>query len=535
VGVLSLSLSLTAAAQEAGKRVALLVGVNRYDKRGFRDLEYAERDVEELAKVLEPAGYEVHVLTASATGANRATLKNIQAALDGVVKERTKNDTVVIALTGHGLQIEVTGADGKLRAESFFCPADAQREDDGDRKAHETMLAMGTVFDKLDRRGGGYNLVLVDACREDPTRGKGLDGSKVQGLPEGVAVLFACRAGQRSFETKNAGGGHGVFFHHVLRGLRGEAKNSRDEITWSRLAEYVTEQVPVEVPRLLEDKFVRQTPNELKNLPGPSPVLLTARPQLYVIAVGVNEYESRVLPPLRFAVADAKKISQVFSDQSKPLFQNVQSRVVVDPKAKCSDALDALQWLQRNATDGDLSVISYAGRQAKDERGDFHLLLSDSPVKGKDDKGFARIATASEPGGGAKSLPLARFREEVAKVRGRVLVLLDTCQSGAAVKPLQAIGSRVTVLAAAEDEQPSFEHEQLGHGLFTLAVAEGLGGLADEDGNHVVDVRELEKYVVGRVDMLSQQVLEKRQRPQGAGKGRDPFVLTAVGDKKEAR
>ena len=58
--------------EPAGKRVSLLVGVNKYDKRLFNDLSFAERDVEEMAAVLEKGGYEVHLLTGSATGAKRA-------------------------------------------------------------------------------------------------------------------------------------------------------------------------------------------------------------------------------------------------------------------------------------------------------------------------------------------------------------------------------------------------------------------------------------------------------------------------------
>jgi len=57
--------------EPAGKRVSLLVGVNKYDKRLFNDLSYAERDVEEMATVLEKAGYEVQLLTGSASGARR--------------------------------------------------------------------------------------------------------------------------------------------------------------------------------------------------------------------------------------------------------------------------------------------------------------------------------------------------------------------------------------------------------------------------------------------------------------------------------
>jgi sulfatase modifying factor 1 len=251
-----------------GKKVALLVGVNQYDKRGFRDLEFAERDVEEMAALLDRAGYEVHLLTGRASGAKRATLKNIRAALEAMLKDRTKRDLVLVALAGHGLQIEVAGPDGKLQADSFFCPADAEQ---GNPK---TMLSMGSMFEEINRRGGGRNLVLVDACREDPTRGRGMDGSTVKTLPEGVAVLFGCRAAQKTFETRDAGGGHGVFFHFVLEGLRGNAKNARGEVTWARLTEYVLEQVESETPRLMKSADIVQTPNLIANLPGISPVLV---------------------------------------------------------------------------------------------------------------------------------------------------------------------------------------------------------------------------------------------------------------------
>jgi formylglycine-generating enzyme required for sulfatase activity len=260
-------------AQEAAssKKVALLIGVNKYDRRGFRDLEFAERDVEEMQPLLEQAGYEVRVLTAGASGANRATLENIEAAVESLLKDRTKHDLVLIALAGHGLQLEVPGPDGRLQAESFFCPCDAIRDEP------RSMLSMGKLFDDINRRGGEHNLVLVDACREDPTRGRGMDGGTVKALPEGVAILFGCRAGQKTYETKNAGGGHGVFFHYVLEGLRGKAVNEDGEVTWNRLHEYVARRLKNDAAEIVGDASLRQTPNLIANLGGESPVLLSPR------------------------------------------------------------------------------------------------------------------------------------------------------------------------------------------------------------------------------------------------------------------
>src|SRR5437667_3653847 len=255
--------------EPAGKRVSLLVGVNKYDKRLFNDLSFAERDVEEMATVLEKGGYEVHLLTGSASGAKRATLKNIQAAIETLLKERTKRDLVLVGLAGHGLQIEVANDAGKLQAESFYCPVDAEA---GNSKS---MLAMGQLFEEINRRGGGRTLVLVDACREDPTRGRGMDGSTVKTLPEGVAVLFGCAAGQKTYETDKAGGGHGVFFHTVLEGLRGGAKKTEaGDVTWTSLVEYVTDNVETDLERFVGKTPLPQTPNLVTNLRGRSPVIL---------------------------------------------------------------------------------------------------------------------------------------------------------------------------------------------------------------------------------------------------------------------
>ena len=176
---------------------------------------------------------------------------------------------MLVALAGHGLQIEIPGGDSKMQSESFFCPADAEA---GNPK---TMLPMGKLFEDINRRGGGQNVLLVDACREDPTRGRGgMDGGTVKTLPEGMAVLFGCRAGQKTFETKNAGGGHGVFFHVVLEGLRGKARGGKGRSPGAGSPNTPPSAVPEEAARLVGDAGIQQVPNEIRNIPGRAPVLL---------------------------------------------------------------------------------------------------------------------------------------------------------------------------------------------------------------------------------------------------------------------
>lgn len=82
------------------KKVALLVGVNRYRTRILVDklLNFAERDVEGLAEVLRAQGFEVRTLTGDS-----ATKKGIDAALDLVLRGREASDRVLLAFAGHGV------------------------------------------------------------------------------------------------------------------------------------------------------------------------------------------------------------------------------------------------------------------------------------------------------------------------------------------------------------------------------------------------------------------------------------------------
>jgi formylglycine-generating enzyme required for sulfatase activity len=106
------------------------------------------------------------------------------------------------------------------------------------------------------------NLLLVDACRDNPSRGgKGVDWSTVNGLPNKLSVLFSSSAGTQSYESERIG--HGLFTHFVLNGLQGKAADADGEVTWLGLSSYVTKQVQKEAPTLVHRE---QRPNLLGNL-----------------------------------------------------------------------------------------------------------------------------------------------------------------------------------------------------------------------------------------------------------------------------
>src|SRR5262245_18183592 len=75
LGVLALVALLPLLAQEPkftvkGKKYALLVGVKQYRKGELTNLKYTEIDVNDLAKLLEEAGYKVVLMTQTLAGMN---------------------------------------------------------------------------------------------------------------------------------------------------------------------------------------------------------------------------------------------------------------------------------------------------------------------------------------------------------------------------------------------------------------------------------------------------------------------------------
>jgi formylglycine-generating enzyme required for sulfatase activity len=113
----------------------------------------------------------------------------------------------------------------------------------------------------------------MDACRNElkaQSATRNLDVAAVT-VPRNVAALFSCSEEERAWENEKLR--HGVFFHFVLQGLRGKAENGDGEVTWSRLSEYVRERVTKDIGSIVGEN-ARQTPHEMGNVRGSSPVLV---------------------------------------------------------------------------------------------------------------------------------------------------------------------------------------------------------------------------------------------------------------------
>jgi formylglycine-generating enzyme required for sulfatase activity len=249
----------------APKKVALLVGINKYQKPGFSDLKYAEADVAAVGDALEKLGFRVTVLLGSGQRKKQATRVNIEAAARKMVESLTKRDVVLVMLSGHGQQLHPDpDADPAqldfAKFQSFYSPVDAQMN------RPETQVSLTYLVDEILAPNVGTKLLIVDACRDVPvdrSRGvraaKGIEG-RVIALPEDTGVFFSCRAGQMSFERPEVE--HGLFTYCLLEGLRGQAERN-GEITWADLVAHVNF-------RMAQPEMSQYMPAEIKQVPIPA-------------------------------------------------------------------------------------------------------------------------------------------------------------------------------------------------------------------------------------------------------------------------
>lgn len=216
---------------------ALVVGIATYKNLPAKaQLDFAERDAESVYSVLiNPEGgnfraENVHRLI----GAN-ATLANLKRELEvwlpAVAKEP---DRVVIYFAGHGF---ISGGRG------YLAPYDLDPSN---------VAATGYSMDTLGAVAGSrikakWKVLLTDSCHSgaiSPDAELAQVNKSLLDLSRSMFSLTASRDRERSFESANWGGGHGIFTYYVVKGLEGEADESGDGIvTADELADYVRRNV----------------------------------------------------------------------------------------------------------------------------------------------------------------------------------------------------------------------------------------------------------------------------------------------------
>ncbi|MBR0668137.1 caspase family protein, partial [Roseomonas hellenica] len=220
-----LALHLPLAAQDMRgiaieRRVALVIG--NQDYRGIRKLENAVADARGMAAQLRERGFQVF----DGYDLDRRGMNRLIAEFEASLAART---IAVAYYAGHGVQV---GAGNVLIPVDATAQTERELTEDGIRLAElmERMAAANAAS------AGGFNLLIVDACRDNPFRTQGRSLGLSRGLTatgtSGVMVLYAAGTNQQALDRlgRDDRDPNGLFTRVLLRTIRVPGLSVREVI-----------------------------------------------------------------------------------------------------------------------------------------------------------------------------------------------------------------------------------------------------------------------------------------------------------------
>lgn len=208
-----------------------------------------------------------------------------------------------------------------------------------------------------------------------------------------------------------------------------------------------------------------------------------SRGPLRVLAIGVGRYASRRLPLLHFAGADARDLAQALQAQAgkHKLYTTASVTVLTDSQATLAAVRQALAAFTRDVQPGETLVLVLSGHGLKDAAGQrFYFAPTDLDPENMAETGLPWEELLSQ---------LEGARQQARAV----WVLADCCRAAPALSrdPRQGPDPEATsrdllrdagsagnlmICTASSGDRPSYESEDLKHGLFTQVWLEALRG-----------------------------------------------------------
>lgn len=219
-------------------------------------------------------------------------------------------------------------------------------------------------------------------------------------------------------------------------------------------------------------------------------------PDLWLFSVGINRYQDQKIISLRHAVADAEEMAEAFKAQEGKMYRKVHTLVLTDTgplKPTLENIRKSLGFVMQVGPE-DHIVLFLAGHGIEDSTGDFVYFPSDAV---RHDDGEVESA---------KAVSLRKVLEKIALLPAKKMIVIDACRTlkngeesgGRSDMPgiVKSFGDdRTVVFIASSSGEGATEMDEWKHGVFSYALIEGLRGKADNDGDSVVYMKELDEYV----------------------------------------
>jgi protein O-mannosyl-transferase len=226
------------------------------------------------------------------------------------------------------------------------------------------------------------------------------------------------------------------------------------------------------------------------------------------LVIGISNYQDAGIPSLKYAHADAKEFVTYLKSKGGGGLKDEQIKLLTNEQATTGQIYGALDWLIEACGPDDQALIYFSGHgdvETKTVRQQGFLLAYDTP-KTNYMIGAVRLSD------------LNGYLESIVQERkSKIIVITDACRSGNLAGGRDGALATATALAAqfqnqvkimsCQPNELSLEGEQWGggRGVFSFHLLDGLTGLADNNKDSTVTLFELERYLLAKVPMETDQ------------------------------
>jgi Caspase domain len=234
------SLSPTAAQAPIDLRVALVIGNAAYP--GVAALANPGNDAKAMGDALRGLGFSV----VEARDASRAQMNEAIAKVRDQLKG--KNGIGMLYYAGHGLQVDWR---------NYMVPVDAKMNNASD--VPNQTVELGSVIDAFKQAGNRMNIVVLDACRDNPFAGTATAKGLAQlDAPPGTFLAFATAPGNVAEDGDTKAESNGLYTRYLLQELKKPQAKIEDVFKRVRLnvrQQSQGRQIPWESTSLEDDFF----------------------------------------------------------------------------------------------------------------------------------------------------------------------------------------------------------------------------------------------------------------------------------------
>jgi len=318
------------------QRIALVIGNSNYEH--ITDLDNTLNDARAIASALQSTGFKV-------IKAEDMTRRDMIDVTEQFLAEVKPGAEALIYYAGHGVE---------LAGENYLLPTDIRKLNPSQQRTlRAESLSLNTLLEDLRVRKARVNLVLLDACRDNPfptENTRSLGGAAGLGRvdpPHGTVVVYAAAAGEKALDKLSDAdkSPNGLFTRHLLDlmkepglEIRPLVQDLKERVYNDALSVSLRTQRPSYYDGLIGKFYFRPKAPEL-TLRHPCDVLVD--PKAPASAVLANDYAA-VMPVCQRAIAEFPE-----NERFRDLLTVVEEQLAAQAALSSAKPAEARAYLDR--------------------------------------------------------------------------------------------------------------------------------------------------------------------------------------------